>query len=106
MKTMSELISKPAMSNELAAMKPDFLLEEKAIGAEQLGLHIIPPRLVIVQPLSKDPLSKYPKGTPIIMPSEQQIGDYVDGGLQVPLTMIPIFYFVGWRLNASESTGC
>lgn len=92
-------LSNPS-SNSLVNV-PDFMREDRQLGTEDMTKFIIPPRLVIVQPLSNAPLDKYAPGTPVIMPSEVAIGtfDKADMCLAEPMIGIPVFFFPEWTID-------
>lgn len=91
------------MSSELAKVEaglPAFMREEK-LGVEGLAQFIMPPRIVVTQPLSKEPLDKYDPGTCLIMPNEQIITlfDKVDKCSTDPFIAVPVFFFVEYTLD-------
>ena len=58
------------MSNELSLQqqKPEWMQQDGKAGTEDMSRYIVPPRLVIKQPLAKGELTKYSNGTVVVMP--------------------------------------
>lgn len=95
---MSTELTKP--SNNALAPAPEFL-QGPAQGTEGMSGFIIPPRMIVTQPLSNAPLDKYPKGTPIIMPSELVLGTFNEAEkcLDDLFYVVPLFFFVEYTLD-------
>lgn len=84
---------------------PDFMKDDGAIGTENMTRYIQPPRLLIVQPTSKEPLNQHDIGTPLIMPNEQIAGEYdkKTGHLKEPLVVVPVFFWPEFTLDNPRS---
>ena len=98
---MSDLVPNPQDIAISSNVRPDWLVEDKTMGTDELSQFIIPPRLVITQPLSNTPLDRYPVGTPIIMPAEEVIGEFDRDELCLvePFYVVPLFFFTEYTID-------
>lgn len=80
---------------------PDFMREDSRLGTEEMGRFIVPPRMVIVQPLSKAPFDSYEPGSVVVMPNEIVVGRYnkPEGCLDEPFLVVPVFFFAQYTLD-------
>jgi hypothetical protein len=99
-----DLVKKPE-GGSLAL--PDYLRNEEALGVEELGQFVTPPRLKVVQPLSdRDTfLTKFNPGDVVavpqlllVSPMKDPADDAVASDNGVPFHFVPIFFFVEWCL--------
>ena len=100
---MSNEISKKPV-NEIAEV-PEWMLEDAAMGTEDMAGYIQPARLLIVQPTSKEPLNTYDVGTPLIMPNEVVAGKFSkqEGALEQPMIIVPVFFYPEFTLDNPRS---
>jgi hypothetical protein len=93
-------IQKVDPDNSLAL--PDYLAEEEVIGTEDLGKHIIPPRVKIVQKqASKELLEQYSPGDVILVPvgtvlaePERDTKGRIKDMSAATFRFTPVFFFV------------
>jgi hypothetical protein len=83
--------------------KPDFLKDQEPLGVDNLKEFIRPPRIKIIQPQTKAPLSEmFDKGDVILLPQSQVISPVMkkDNGKPSdqgePFWFIPLFFFPEW----------
>lgn len=101
--------------NELAVQKtglmvgdaPDFMREFRDDGAELLKQYVIPPRIKIVQPMSKKPLSElFREGDAVALPMMQQIAEYDRDERMPAFFFTPILFYPEWiAWNPMDSKG-
>ena len=79
-----------ALSTEL---RPSYITpENRNLGAEDFGQYIKPPRMKIVQPTSRAPLSeKFAPGSAVLVPRMELIAEKGK-----PFLFTPIFFFPEW----------
>ena len=97
---MSNEISK-SEGGALANVSPSWMNEDRGMGTKDLQKFTIPPRVVVIQPLAREPLNKYDPGTVLIMPGELVLGEYSkqDKCLKDPLVVVPLFFFAEYTLD-------
>lgn len=82
---------------------PEWMQEDAADSShnEALQKHVIPPRLVLRNPTSGEPLDQHDEGTPVIMPDNVAVGKFnkAENKLEIPLIVVPIFMYTEYTLR-------
>lgn len=90
------------MSNEIANTNndpqlPAFMQNEEVMGTDDLGQFVRPPRLKIVQAMSKEPFDQWAKGTVVVVPQMVVFADAdVATKKGTPFKFVPIFFYPEW----------
>lgn len=89
---MSNEISKPQDSQ-----LPAYMQNEEVLGTEQLGEFVRPPRLKIVQAMTKAPLNQHPQGTVVVVPQNIVFSPAdMQTRQAAPFKFVPLFFYPEW----------
>jgi len=102
-------VSLPATVGDM----PDWMKGEQVTGTETLGRYIVPPRVKIIQPLTRAPLiEQFDPGAAIIVPQAVLIADVAraDNGrpqrMGTPFFATPVLFYPEWvAWNPLETRG-
>lgn len=90
------------MSNEVSkvssnASVPAFMQNQEVMGTEALNAYVRPPRLKIVQAMSRPPFDQYDQGTVLVVP-QLMVFAGVDRATKKgsPWKFIPLFFYPEW----------
>jgi hypothetical protein len=92
-KEMSNELSKPSSD----AQVPAFLEQDRTLGTELLNEYVRPPRLKIVQAMSREPFDQYNAGAVLIVPHMIVFADYNKVEKRgEPWRFVPLFFYPEW----------
>ena len=90
------------MSNEMINPNSDpslpaFMRNEEIVGVDGLDRYIRPPRLKIVQAMSKEPFDQFDKGSVLLVPSMITVSPYDKVKKSgEPFKFVPLFWYTEW----------
>lgn len=95
-------VQQPQDNNPMSLSKPEFLRNAEPTGLELVRQYIVPPRLKMVQALSKAPLiDLYKPGTLVAVPAMIPVDEFNGPGF----VFTPIFFWPEWiQTNPRELT--